>query len=193
VTALGNRRIVLTGGIGSGKSTAARILGGLGARLIDADRIGHEVLENDATVFEIVSNRWPEAVMDGRVDRSRLGRVVFDDPGELRVLESIMHPLIRAEVARRVALAPPSDLVVVEISVPVRMVDGEWTTVVVDAPDEARISRLISRGLDAEDVRRRMAAQPDRAGWQALGDLIVDNSGDPDDLARQLEALLEEA
>jgi dephospho-CoA kinase len=184
----GTLRLVVTGGIGAGKSTAARILADLGATVIDADRIGHQLLAGSS--FEALARRWPSVVVDGRIDRSRLAEIVFSDESELRELEAITHPVIRGEIARRVAEAPGDRPVVVEISVPVPMVGGEWTTVVIDAPDDVRYSRLLDRGMDPGDIRARMAQQPSREDWQGLGDVVIDNSGSENDLRRKLRWLL---
>lgn len=177
-------RLVLTGGIGSGKSTAARILADLGATVIDADRIGHEILAGPA--FEAVARRWPSVVVDGLIDRGRLAEIVFSDESDLRELETITHPLIREEISRKVGEAPADRPVVVEISVPVPMVEGEWTTVVVDAPDHVRWSRLLDRGMAPEAIRARMTRQPSREDWKALADVVIDNSDSESDLRCQI-------
>lgn len=179
-------RWILTGGIGSGKSTVSRMLEVRGATVVDADRIGHEVLEPGGPAFARVASRWPGCVVDGRIDRRRLGAIVFDDQRELEVLEAITHPEIRRVLDER--LADLDDhVIVVEVSVPNVRPAGEWGWIVVDAPDEVRRARAVARGLSDEQVRARMAAQPNREEWLALADLVIDNGGSLVDLAEAVE------
>ncbi len=181
-------RVLLGGGIGSGKSAVAALLREAGATVVDADAAGHRVLEPGGEAFDQVAARWPEAVRDGRIDRAALGGVVFADPAQLAELEAITHPAIAARIAGAVAAAG-TDVVVVEVPVLARLVGEDWPRVVVDAPDEARVARSVARGMDEGDVRRRMAAQPSRAEWLEAADYVVDNSGNLEDLSTQVERL----
>ncbi len=181
-------RVVLTGGIGTGKSTVATLLATTGATIVDADRIGHEVLEPGGAAFERVTARWPDVVVGGRIDRRALGRIVFGDPDELAELEALTHPAIRAAALER--LADVDGLAVLEVPIPVRWAPEEWPVVVVDAPDEVRVARLADRGMDADEITQRMAAQPSRDEWLAMADHVVDNSGDRAQLQREVDELL---
>lgn len=187
----GTPRIVLTGGIGSGKSTAAGILAELGATVVDADRIGHDLLEPGGAGFGAVAARWPKVLSGGRIDRRALGRVVFADQAQLRELEAVLHPLISAEISRRVDRLPSDCPVVVELSVPKDLVGPGWTTLVIDAPDDLRRQRLAGRGMAPDEIEGRMAAQPGRAQWQALGDVVIENAGTAGDLRDRLEEVLD--
>lgn len=185
----GPLRIVLTGGIGSGKSTVAERFEAAGAVVVDADRAGHDVLEPDGAAFDAVARRWPEVVSDGRIDRRALGRIVFADADQLAALEAMTHPEIRRLVRDRLdAVDGPA---VLEVPIPVRWVPDDWPVVVVDVPDEVRRRRLRVRGMDDEEISQRMAAQPTRAEWLAMADEVVDNSGDRTALDDQVRALLE--
>lgn len=176
---------IVTGGIGSGKSTIRQTLERLGADTIDADQVGHEVLEPGGGAYEAVAARWPSAVIDGRVDRPALARIVFEDPDALRELESMTHPAIGAEIARRIA-ASDRDTVVVEISVPVDLVGAGWCrTIVADLADDVRRERLMARGMQEEDIDRRMANQPSRSGWRGRGMWIVSTAGSREDVAEK--------
>ncbi|MEX2280422.1 MAG: dephospho-CoA kinase [Acidimicrobiia bacterium] len=176
----------VTGGIGSGKSSIRQTLEELGAVTIDADRVGHAVLEPDGSAFDAVSRRWPEVVVDGRIDRRRLGAIVFEDASELAKLEAITHPEIAKEIAVRIAEAGDS-VVVIEVSVPKDLVGVGWLrTVVADLPVEDRRARLVARGMDPEDIGRRMAAQPSRDGWRARGRWIVSTAGTRSDVAERV-------
>ena len=169
---------VVTGGIGSGKSTIRRTLGDLGALTIDADRVGHAVLEPDGAAFSQVAERWPSVVVDGRIDRARLGEIVFSDHEELEELEAISHPAIGSAIAEQIARAGNEPIVVVEVSVPKDLLGVGWLrTIVADLGDDERVERLVERGMPPTEVDRRMAAQPSRDGWRALGRWIVPTSG----------------
>jgi dephospho-CoA kinase len=174
-------RVVLCGGIGSGKSTAGELLAALGADVIDADEAGHRVLDPDGDAFGAVASRWPQAVKDGVIDRRVLGRIVFGDPLELAELEAATHPAIRAFILRRVARSA-SDVVVVEVPILSDFLGPGWTRALVDAPDDRRKERLLARGMTAEEIGRRMAAQPTRQQWLDAADYVIDNSGSLQDL-----------
>ncbi|MFP5333413.1 MAG: dephospho-CoA kinase [Acidimicrobiia bacterium] len=184
---------VVTGGIGSGKSTIRRTMGELGAVTIDADRVGHEVLEPDGAAFSQVAATWPSVVVDGHIDRLRLAAIVFADEDELQRLESISHPAIAALITERIAEAAENDVVVVEISVPKDLLGVGWLrTIVADLPDEERVGRLVERGMDRTDVERRMRAQPSRDEWQARGRWIVPTSGSREAVERRVRKLYQD-
>ncbi|MEX1044175.1 MAG: dephospho-CoA kinase [Acidimicrobiia bacterium] len=179
----------VTGGIGSGKSSIRHTLEELGAVTIDADRVGHTVLEPGGEAFDAVARRWPEVVVDGRIDRGRLGAIVFEDASELAELEAITHPEIAKEIAARIAGAGDS-VVVIEVSVPKDLVGVGWLrTVVADLPVEERRARLVARGMDPEDIGRRMAAQPSRDGWRARGRWVVSTAGTREDVEERVRRL----
>ncbi|CAN5881892.1 dephospho-CoA kinase [soil metagenome] len=167
---------VVTGGIGSGKSTVTRLAAASGLPTLDADRVGHDVLAGPARAA--VAERWPSVIVDGYVDRKRLAGIVFTNRAELRALEAIVHPLIADELRHRMA---SSSRGIVELSVPLPLA-GDLPTVVVDVPEEVRRSRLLERGMSPEAVDARIASQPDRAGWLALATVVIDNSGPPERL-----------
>jgi dephospho-CoA kinase len=176
--------ILLTGGIGSGKSTAAALLAGWGAAVVSADAAGHRVLEPGEAAHERVASRWPQAVKaDGRIDRGRLASMVFADAGELAALEEITHPAIGVIVLAEVERRRAAPLVVVEVPLPGDRFGLGWPQVVVDAPDEVRVARLADRGMEPEEAARRMAAQPDRETWLAGADYVLDNGRDLEHLA----------
>jgi len=167
-------RAYLGGGIGSGKSTAAALLAALGATVLSADRAAHTVLEPEGEAADAVAERWPEVLAEGRIDRSALAALVFADPAARTDLEAITHPAIARLLAVQVAEAA-GEVILVELPLPIALLGPGWPWVVVDAPDELRLERLIARGMEAGDALRRMAAQPSRADWLARADLVVDN------------------
>ena len=171
-------RWLITGGIGSGKSEVRRLLAERGIHTIDADAVGHAVLAGEG--LAPVAQRWPDVVFEGQIDRQALARIVFDDPGELSVLEAITHPLIFGRI--EADLKGFSGVAVVEM--PLLETSLGWPMIVVDTDDETRLRRAVQRGMNEADVRRRMASQPSRSEWLAGADVVVPNHGD----IRHLEA-----
>jgi dephospho-CoA kinase len=165
-------RWLITGGIGSGKSEVRRLLATRGIRTVDADAVGHAVLADEG--LSPVAERWPDVVLEGQVDRKSLARIVFDDPGELRALEAITHPLIFGRIEADLKGFPG----VAVVEMPLLEGPQGWPMIVVDADDETRRGRAVQRGMDEADVRRRMASQPSRADWLAAAAVVVPNHGE---------------
>lgn len=181
-------RIIVAGGIGSGKTAFLRQLEALGAYVIHADEIGHFVLEHEQQAFDEVAEKWPGVVVDGRIDRQRLAKIVFDDLDQLDELEAITHPLIRKRIEE--LLDGREGVVAVEVPLITDFLGPGWTRVVVDAPEETRRRRAIDRGMDPEDVAARMRAQPSQLDWLASADVVIDNSGDQSDLEAEAKRLI---
>jgi dephospho-CoA kinase len=182
----------LSGGIGSGKSTAARALAARGALVLDADAIAREVVEPGQPGFDPVVARFGPSVVadDGRLDRPALARIVFDAPDARRDLNAIVHPLVAQETQRRVAAAPAGAVIVMDVPLLVEAArSGYQLVVIVEAPEEIRLERLATRGMDPADARRRMATQATDAERRAVADVVLDNSGSLADLERQIDAL----
>ena len=186
-------RVALTGGIGSGKSAVAGLLADRGAVVIDADAIAREVVApGQPALREIVQRFGPQMLHpDGTLDRGRLAGVVFSDPGDLADLNAITHPRIAARSAELLDAAPRDSVVVYDMPLLVEQgaVDGWDAIIVVDAPDDVRLERLVSRGMDPSDALRRMAAQATRPERLAAADHVVDNGGDVASLTRQVDSL----
>ncbi len=187
--------IGLVGGIGSGKSAAREILADLGAVVIDADRLGHEAYAPGTPGFDAVVAHFGREIVgeDGRIDRRRLGAIVFADPARLAELNRIVHPLIRAELERRVHEAradPGVPAIVVEAAVLLEagwqsLVDEVWAVV---APRERVVERLArQRGLARAEVEERIARQMSDDERRERADVVIDNEGSLDDLRRRLE------
>lgn len=179
-------RVVVTGGIGSGKSLVCSLLGALGTAVIDADSLGHAVLRPDGGAFAQVTARWPQAVSGGRIDRSALGRIVFSDPGQLAELMEMTHPHIRSRMLREVDRYPDRP-VAVEISAPSDLVMPDWPVLVVDADPGTVRTRLRERGMSDGDIRRRLDSQRSRQEWLELADLVISNRLDRDALAEEVK------
>lgn len=182
----------LTGGIGAGKSTVARMLGERGAVVIDADLIAREVVEPGTPGFERVVERFGVEVLapDGSIDRGRLAALVFADEEARADLNAIVHPLVGEEVARRVAAAPPDAIVVLDVPLLAESTRrGYDCVVVVEAPSDVRLDRLEARGVVRDDAEARMRAQATDEERRAVADLVVDNSGDRAALRQRVDEL----
>jgi dephospho-CoA kinase len=185
-------RVGLSGGIGSGKSTVARGLARRGAVVIDADAIAREVVEPGRPGLAAVVARFGPEVLDadGRLDRPRLAGLVFDDAGARADLNAIVHPLVAAESARRMAAAPSGAVVVLDVPLLVEAArSGYDVVVIVEAPEPVRLERLVGRGMAQDDARRRMAAQATDAERRKVADIVLDNSGSEADLEAQIDSL----
>ncbi|MDQ4500944.1 dephospho-CoA kinase [Sinomonas sp. ASV322] len=187
-------RVGLTGGIGAGKSEVARRLAELGAVLVDADAIAREVVEPGTAGLADVAEAFGPEVMtdDGELDRAALGAIVFADPRRRELLNSIVHPLVRARAAELVAAAP-QDAVVVE-DIPLLVETGQAArfdvVVVVEAPDELRVRRLADRrGMGEDQARARMAAQASGEERRAAADHVIENRGSLSELRAAVDRL----
>jgi dephospho-CoA kinase len=184
----------LTGGIGSGKSAAARLFEALGAAVVDTDVIAHELTAAGGAAIGPIRAAFGDGVIDahGALDRVAMRRKVFADASAKGRLEAILHPMIRTEADRRCATAKAPYVVLV---VPLLVESGDYRNrvqriVVVDCPEEVQLARVMSRsGLDAQEVGAIMAAQAGRQQRLAAADDVIDNSGDLSSLRRQVEAL----
>lgn len=252
--------VTLAGGIGSGKSTVAAALAECGARLLSLDDVARNVLSPGEEAVREVGDLWPEAVREGKIDRSALARIVFDDAEALARLNAVVHPRtweraqaqlaswreesLQAQSQRREPSGGPADfprgggrfsrdgaelsdggieffgdraklpgggaelsggrakplgggrefVVVVELALlagsPYQ--DAYHGTIVVDAPEDVRVLRLVdSRGMDEADARARIASQTPASRVRELADVVVDNGGSLEDAARAARELWE--
>ena len=186
-------RVGLTGGIGSGKSTVAQLLEELGALVVDGDQIARELVEPGSPALAEVVDRFGAGVLrpDGSLDRAALADIVFPDPAALADLDAIMHPRIAARSGQLLVEAARDGVPVAVYDMPLLVENGMAAdfdvVVVVQAPMPVRLARLALRGVRAEDVRERMARQATDEQRAAVADVLIDNSGDVDALAEQVE------
>lgn len=185
------RRIGLTGGIGSGKSTVAGLLADHGAFVIDADAIAREVVAPGSEGLRTLVDTFGEGILqtDGALDRQVLARRVFHDEQARARLNAITHPLIARRTADLLRELPPHAVMVhdVPLLAELGMQDAYDVVVVVDTPDDLRRERLMSRGLSEQEVVARISAQASRDERLAIADVIIDNSGSLDDLRAQVD------
>jgi dephospho-CoA kinase len=182
----------LTGGIGSGKSTVAQLLARRGAVIIDADTIVHELQQPGAPLLDQLAERFGREIItaDGALDRAKLAGLVFGDEQAVDDINTIVHPAVRSEIARRVAANAGTDNVVV-LDIPLiteRDTYAMAALVVVDVPTDVAVQRVVAeRAITEDQVRSRMAAQLSQARRLAMADRVIDNSGDREALERQVD------
>ncbi|WP_459612100.1 dephospho-CoA kinase [Corynebacterium urogenitale] len=186
-------KIGLTGGIGSGKSTVSKKLDELGAFVVDADKIAREIVEPGEPALAELAEAFEGVVLeDGTLNRQELARQAFATPEATQKLNSITHPRIRERTNELFREAEAEGEEVLVYDMPLLIENGEADRVdhvlVVDAPDEVRVQRLVEyRNLDEGDARARIRAQIDRETRLAVADTVLDNSGDIEDLLEQVE------
>ena len=177
-----SRRVGLTGGIASGKSTVSRRLAELGAVVIDYDLLAREVVEPGSRGLELIEQRFGPSVItaEGTLDRPALGALVFADPAALKDLEAITHPAIRDLAAEREAAAGAEAVVVHDNPLLVEMGAAAAcdVVIVVDAPEQTQVARMVAdRGMTEADARARIAAQAGRDERLAAADVVIENTG----------------
>jgi len=174
-------RVVLTGGIGSGKSTVASLFADLGVTVIDADAVAHALtLPGRPAVTEIARLFGPAVLKSvGVLDRAELRRMVFSDPKLRRRLETLLHPRIREEMLGQLStVESPYALLVIPLLFETGQTDLADRILVVDLPEDEQIRRVRLRsGLDETEIRRILAAQVPREERLARADDVLDNYG----------------
>jgi dephospho-CoA kinase len=186
-------RVGLTGGIGSGKSTVARLFAERGAVVVDGDQIARELVMPGSPALAAIVARFGPGVLtrDGTLDRAALADIVFPDPSALADLDAIMHPRIAARAAELLAAAERSAGAVVVYDMPLLVETGQAhdfdVVVVVQAPMPTRLARLAIRGVRASDAKERMDRQATDEERAAVADVVLDNAGDEAHLAEQVD------
>ena len=186
----------LTGGIGSGKSAAADEFARLGATVVDTDAIAHELTGPGGAAIPEVKRQFGSAFVDaaGAMERKRMRDLAFSDPEQKQRLEALLHPMIRAESARRIAAATGPYVLHV---VPLLVESGGYRerigrVLVVDCPEALQVARVRQRsGLTDPEVRRVIAAQIQRESRLAAADDVIDNSGTIAAMQQQIRKLHE--
>jgi len=197
--------IGLSGGIGTGKSTVARYLAGLGATVIDADSIVRELQAPGAPLLDEIADAFGAGIIDaeGALDRAALADTVFRDPDARARLARIVHPKVRALMKERTARAQAAGAALIVLDIPLLFEGREIgsgdastlpldVTVLVYAPEQAQIQRQMKRnGCDREEALRRIRAQLPIEDKRAMADVVIDNSGSIEETERQARELYE--
>lgn len=190
----------LTGGIGSGKSTAASILESLGTPIIDADVIARELTESPGSALDAIAENWgSEAILtSGALNRNFLRERVFTTPTELKRLEAILHPLIAAQIQDEIRhlenqpTAPSYCVVVIPLMVEKNLTGIAQRTVVIDVPVELQVERAQQRdGKSRENIEAIIKQQATREQRLAVADFVIDNSSSVARLEEQIKKLHE--
>ena len=191
--------IGLTGGIGTGKTEVAKLLRDLGAEVIGADGVAHEVYKRGAAGWKEVVAEFGEGVLapDGEVDRAKLGAIVFQDDRARTRLNAIVHPKVRTLIESRIGKLGKlgSEVVVVEAALLVEakqqearwasLIDEVWVT---DSPEDQVVERIRARdSLDNHAIRERIRSQIPREERLAHADVVIDNSGSPNELRDRVQ------
>lgn len=190
-------RVGLTGGIGSGKSTVADRFVGCGAVLVDTDVIAHRLTAPGGPAIDAIRRQFGDDLIaaDGSMARAAMRAHVFADPQARKTLESILHPMIRADSQREIAAAGAAGAAYVLLAIPLLVESGAAgnrvdRVLVVDCPVEVQIRRVMARsGLSREAVEAIMAAQASRRQRLDAADDVIDNSGDVEHLDPQVSRL----
>jgi dephospho-CoA kinase len=173
--------IGLTGNIGSGKSSVLRMLEHLGARVVDADNVVHELMRRGSPVWQAIVASFSEDILTsaGEIDRTKLGSRVFNDPAALRQLEAIVHPAVDERVREIIQRSEEPVVAVEAIKIAESAIypelDALW--LVTCPPDQCLERMSVARHLDEEDVARRLRVQMPAEKQAALADVIIDNGG----------------
>jgi dephospho-CoA kinase len=193
----------LSGGIGSGKSTVATLLAGLGATVIDADAIVHELQAPGSPVLQELAEAFGPEILDtaGALDRAALGAIVFEDAEARKRLGAIMHPRVGVEMMRRLAEARDSGALLIVLDIPLLFEGmkagtgisnqlGFDATIAVHVPEALQIERQIERdGCSREEALRRIHAQLPIDEKRDMADFVIDNSGSREATERQVREL----
>lgn len=186
----------LTGGIGAGKSAVAAAFAARGAAVVDADQLAREVVAPGSPALAALVDRFGKELLDaqGGLDRQRLARRVFSDAAQRKALEAILHPAIAEASRERFAALAARGFEVVVYEAALLVETGRHREmdllVVVTAPDEQRVARLIRRdAADEEQIRRRIAAQMPQQEKAALADFVIDNAGEEQALSAKVQRI----
>jgi dephospho-CoA kinase len=190
------KRIGLTGSIGSGKSTVAKLLRARGIPVLDADAVARQVSSSREVLSQVSATFGAQYVLENDLNRPLLAKLVFDDPQARGKLNAIIHPRVRSEMARLQTELEASGARTVVQDIPLLFENHLQTlfdcTILVDAPLETRVNRVIARdNVTREQVLARDAAQMNPLEKRRLATFVLENDGDEAHLERQLEVILE--
>ena len=200
--------IGVTGGIGSGKSTVAKILqttitddtseaNYYGVPIIDADKIARNVTDVDGLALaEIEETFGKDAIKDNKMDRKYISNIVFNDSEKLKLLNDIVHKYVVQEIMMTIAWSDcfGCPYVILDVPIPVKhgfidVCDEIWS---VTCEREERIKRIVKRGLDEENAKKRIAAQMSDEEYKKIGKVLINNSGSVEELTEKIKTLVQD-
>ena len=188
--------IGLTGGMGSGKTQASRMLSDLGAEVIYADEVGHRAyLRNTETWQELVANFGEDILQaDGEIDRRKLGAIVFSNREQLDKLNSIVHPRMYRMLQEMLKGFSENGAKVVVLEAAI-LIEADWLSLVdevwaIEVPESVAVERIkIRSGLEEDDIRKRLRSQLTNEDRSKKADQVIDNSGGIDELRRKIDLI----
>lgn len=191
------RIIGITGGIASGKSTVTEFLRQQGYQVIDADQVVHELQEPGGRLYQALLSTFGPAILqeDGRLDRPKLGAMIFGNPDLLAQSSQLQNEIIREELAgRRDLLAEMEDIFFMDLPLLFELQYADWFDQIwlVDVTEETQLSRLMTRnGLSQEEAGKRIAAQLSLQEKRKRADVLIDNNGSLEETRQQLRDALQ--
>ena len=190
------RVLGLTGGIGSGKSTVSQMFAEYGAEVVDADQIAREVVAPGQPALQAIKEAFGAAVIrpDGRLDRTRLGGLIFRDPASRARLNTITHPRIQERLQQEVEVRRPRDGILI-LDIPLLYETGRGdmveAVIVVWVDRVTQLRRLIDRaGLTANEAAQRLAAQMSLDEKRSRADYVIDNTGSLETTRQQVQEIV---
>ena len=192
--------VALTGGIGVGKSTVASIFSNKGAATVNVDEVGHSILKSGTDAYQEIVEMFGEGILfdEGEIDRSSLGKIVFESPNKLAQLEAITHPSIN-KALNRILKEESAAVVILDMAIlvekPLAILSGRplyRKVIVVESDMEIRMERLFERGLDKEEIISRVNSQANDQERRKVADLIIENNNSLSDLKIKAETAWEE-
>ncbi|MGR9073166.1 MAG: dephospho-CoA kinase [Gammaproteobacteria bacterium] len=186
-------KIGLTGGIGSGKSTVAEFFADLGAPVVDADVIARNLVEPGSPALSAIEKQFGDRVVgrNGRLDRARLKKIIFSDPGRKKALEDILHPLVFREIRKILGkLHAPYVVLCIPLLVETKMESFVDRILVVDCPEQMQKERVKKRDrLTEQDISAIIESQAPRSRRLAAANDVIENTGNRLQLADQVKKL----
>ena len=191
------RIVGITGGIASGKSTVTEFLRQQGYQVIDADQVVHELQEPGGRLYQALLSAFGSAILreDGRLDRPKLGAMIFGNPQLLEQSSQIQNQIIREELAgRRDMLAETEDIFFMDLPLLFELQYEDWFDQIwlVDVTEETQLSRLMTRNaLSQEEAEKRIAAQLSLQEKRKRSDVLIDNNGSLEETRQQIRNALQ--
>ena len=190
-------KVGLTGSIGTGKSTVSKIFKELGAYVIDADQIVHSLLKEQFVkekIKEILGNVFDDK---GEIDKKKVAKIIFNNPEKKKQLEALIHPLVFERIQEKIKNIEKKDPdAVVVVEVPLMIETGSYknydVVIVVYAPEEIQLKRLLNRGMEKEDALKRIKSQMPIDEKVKYADIVIENTGTLEELKKKVENVYRE-
>ncbi len=167
-----NKAIIITGPIGSGKSTVLAIIKNLGYNTVDLDQVSGTILTSKESK-EFLAENFPMSIVDNEVSRKEIANIVFNNKSKLQILENYLHPKIMNNLNE--IINKNDDVTFVEVSAP-KNIHKDFQTMIIWSPEEKRIKRLQTRGMELEDIINRIKSQPKDDWWFSIGNVIKNDN-----------------